>query len=133
MPAQVKVRDELVFNVGRPPIEFVVAMPAERVSIRDFIRARVEQEVAGYNAHQGDFFYGLIQPSDAELTLNGYRLRRRHAIDPAAQVQKALAAFERNGFLMLVDNRQVEQLDDMIVLGPETVVTFLKLVPLVGG
>ncbi len=62
MSTQVKVRDELVFNVGQPPIEFVVAMPAERVSIRDFISARVEQEVAGYNADQGDFFHGLIQP-----------------------------------------------------------------------
>jgi hypothetical protein len=133
MLAQVKVRDELIFNIGRPPVEFVVDMPSERVSIREFIRARVEQEVAGYNAQQGEYFHGLVQPGDAELTLNGYRMPRRHRIDATTQVQQALAAFERNGFLILVDDRQVEQLDDVIVLGPETVVTFLKLIPLVGG
>src|SRR5215208_6739459 len=58
MLAQVKVRDEQVFSLGRPPVEFVVDMPSERVSIREFIRARVEQEVAGYNAQQGEYFHG---------------------------------------------------------------------------
>ena len=46
---------------------------------------------------------------------------------------RQLAAFERNGFLILVDDEQVEQLTDCVVLSPDTVVTFLKLVPVVGG
>jgi hypothetical protein len=49
------------------------------------------------------------------------------------QYQKAIEAFEGNGFIVLVDDYQVQELEDEIALRPETSVTFLKLVPLVGG
>jgi len=35
--------------------------------------------------------------------------------------------------MVLVDDRQAESLDEDIVVKPETRVSFLKLVPLVGG
>jgi hypothetical protein len=117
----VRVRDELAFKLDRPPVEFILGVPAGCITVRDCIRARVEQEVAAYNAHRPEYFLGLVQPSGAETTLNGYRLPKHHRIDAEAQVEKAVAAFARNGFLMLVDDRQVEELDDLIVLGPETV------------
>ena len=34
---------------------------------------------------------------------------------------------------MLVDDRQVDELDEEIEIRPDTTVTFLKLVPLLGG
>jgi hypothetical protein len=34
---------------------------------------------------------------------------------------------------LLVDDRQVEELEEVIEIRPDTTVTFLKLVPLVGG
>lgn len=46
---------------------------------------------------------------------------------------RAVEAFGRNGFLVLVGDRQVEELDDQVELGPGVEVTFLRLVPLVGG
>jgi hypothetical protein len=133
MRTQVLVRDELVFRVGRPPVEFVLDIPSDDISVRELICTRVEQEVATFNEHQTEYFQGLIQPSAAELTLNGYRMPRQHRIDPVEQVRRALAAFERNGFVILVDDQQVEHLDDRVILGSTTIVTFLKLIPLVGG
>jgi hypothetical protein len=133
MHTQVTVRDELIYQVGRPPTEFVLSLPTDHPTVRELIRTRIEQEVAAYNARQGEYFQGLVQPAAAEQTLNGYRMSRQHRIDPADQVERALAAFERNGFVLLVDDRQVEQLDDRVAIGATTVVTFLKLVPLVGG
>jgi hypothetical protein len=133
MHTQVMVRDELVFRVGRPPVEFVLDIPSDHMTVRELIRTRVEQEVAAFNQQQTEYFQGLIQPAAAELTLNGYRMPRRQRVDPAEQVRRALAAFERNGFVLLVDDQQVERLDDIVVLGSATVITFLKLVPLVGG
>jgi hypothetical protein len=44
-----------------------------------------------------------------------------------------VTAFRRNGFVVLVDERQVEDLDEVVDLFAGSVVTFLKLVPLVGG
>lgn len=133
MQTQVTIRDELIFRVGPPPTEFILALPAGQISIRDLIRSRVEQEVDAYNQAPAEHFAGLIQPSAAEQSLNGYRMPRQRRIDPADQVRRALDAFEQNGFMVLVDDRQVERLDDQFVLGPGAVVTFLKLVPLVGG
>ncbi|MET7616401.1 hypothetical protein [Streptomyces sp. NPDC005408] len=46
---------------------------------------------------------------------------------------RAVEAFGRNGFLVLVGDRQIEELDELVDLGPRTEVVFLRLVPLVGG
>jgi hypothetical protein len=133
MQTQVTIRDEVVFRLGKPPTEFVLGVPTNQLTIRELIRTRIEQEVAAYNEQHNDYFHGLVQPASAELTLNGYRMLRKQHINPADQVQRALDAFLSNGFLVLVDDHQVEQLDDLVLLSPNTVVTFLKLVPLVGG
>ena len=105
----------------------------ETLTLRELIRRRVLQEVAGFNVKRGPVFRGLVQPGDAEATLNGYRLRTPRRVDPEKQAAAALAAFERNGFVVLVDDRQVEDLDAPLDLTMDTQVTFLKLVPLVGG
>jgi hypothetical protein len=97
------------------------------------IRQRVTQEVEEFNSRQPDVFRMLVQPSDTERTLNGFKFLKPRLVDPATQFQKAIEAFEGNGFILLVDDFQVQELDDEIALHPETVVTFLKLVPLVGG
>jgi hypothetical protein len=54
-------------------------------------------------------------------------------LDWEQQLARALTAFENNGFLILVGEEQLTELEDEITITPETTVTFLKLVPLVGG
>ncbi|WP_369273004.1 hypothetical protein AB5J55_26340 [Streptomyces sp. R11] len=105
----------------------------ERLTVRELIRRRVFQEVAEYNARTPEVFQGLVQPTDAERALNGRAVRTRRRTDPEAQTEQALKAFAGNGFLVLVGDRQVTDLDDEIELGRDTEITFLKLVPLVGG
>jgi hypothetical protein len=65
--------------------------------------------------------------------LNGYRLRKKRQLDAAEQRARAVEAFERSGFFLLVDDRQVAGLDEVITVRPDTEVSFVKLVPLVGG
>ncbi len=117
----------------------------ERLTLRELIRRRVFQEVAEFNArtstrtsthvtaHTPDVFHGLVQPADTDRVPNGYALRRRRRIDPEAQTDLALRAFAGNGFLVLVGDRQVTELDEQIDLMLGAEVTFLKLVALVGG
>jgi hypothetical protein len=105
----------------------------ERMTLREVIRRRVFQEVAEYNSTQPQIFRGLVQPGDTEQALNGHRVRRPKQVDPEAQFTRAVDAFGRNGFLVLVDDRQVEDLDAALDLRMGTEITFLKLVPLVGG
>jgi hypothetical protein len=93
----------------------------------------VREEVARFNAAAGDVFRGLVQPTDTEATMNGYRLRERRRLDWERQADLACTAFERNGFVLFVGERQVESLDDVIDLTVDPEVSFVRLVPLVGG
>ncbi len=78
-------------------------------------------------------FNGLVQPTDAERTLNGYVLRVPRALDWRAQADAAVRAFGRNGFFVFVGDRQVEELDEELTLAEADVVSFVRLVPLAGG
>ena len=131
MAVTVRVRDEATNGKGSNALslEFLT----ERVTARELIRSRVYQEVSEYNASLSGLFRGLVQPPDAERTLNGFRLREGRRIDWEQQSERALRAFQSNGCVLLVDDRQVERLDERIKLELGTEVTFLKLVPLVGG
>jgi hypothetical protein len=63
------------------------------------------------------------------------RNRRRHPgqIDWKQQFDKALEAFNRNGFFILTDDKQAETLDQEFTVGPGMQVSFVKLTLLVGG
>ena len=125
------VRDETA--AGRPTGQTVVEFLTDRVTVRELIRSRVYQEVDDYNRRRPDAYRGLVDPTDAERTLNGVRPKAGRDIDWRAQFDQACAAFDRNGFFVLVDDRQVESLDDELTLRPDTAVSFVKLMPLVGG
>lgn len=103
------------------------------ITLRDLIRTRVREEVARANAAPGREVRTLVEPVEAERTLNGYRLREPRRIDWERQADVALEAFERNGFFVIVGGRQVESLDEELALGADTDVRFVKLTPLVGG
>ena len=60
-------------------------------------------------------------------------MRERKKIDAQQQYNNAVKAFEGNGFIMLVDDLQIETLDEQLEIEPDMEITFLKLVPLVGG
>jgi hypothetical protein len=134
MSTTLKIKDETTFNLGGDDDrDFTLDVPDEKISVQELIRARVYREVHDYNLDQPEYFHGLVQPSDTERSLNGFKMRRRRTIDPERQFELAKRAFYSNGFILLVDDRQVDELEDEIEIRPDTTVTFLKLVPLVGG
>jgi hypothetical protein len=118
---------------GQKTHSFTLDCLTERMTVRELIRARIYQEVQDYNLKEPEYFRGLVEPSLAERTLNGYRLRQRRKIDWQDQYEKALLAFERNGFFVLVGERQAASLDEEFDVKVDTQVSFVKLVQLVGG
>lgn len=131
MPATLTIADESL--LGESEQSFTLDFLTERVTVREIIRSRVYEEVQLYNASTPEFFHGFVQPNDTEKTLNGYKVRERRRIDWEVQYLKALQAFATNGFFILVDDRQVEHLDEVVEIQYNTRVSFVKLVPLVGG
>lgn len=134
MQTEITVRDELATGLGTPITEFVLELPNNYITVRELIRQRIEQEIAAYNAQQASNLNSFMQLQGQEL-LNPQRpaIRTLAKLNVEQQLELACSAFERNGLLILIDERQVDHLDDYVNLNPQTVVTFLKLVPLVGG
>ena len=131
MAATLTIHDESA--TGETLLELTLNVSAERITVRDLIRQRVWHEVEEFNRRKPDTFRGLVQPTDSERTLNGYKLKQPRTIDATTQLAKAIDAFQNNRIIMLVDDRQVESLDEEIALQPNTRVSFLRLTPLVGG
>ena len=113
--------------------EVRIAFNSETVTIEDIIEARVRQEVGNYNKKLPEYYNGLVEPTDSEKTVNGYKLRSKKPIDEEKQVYVALDAFQKNGFFVLVDSQQYTSLDEAIQLQADTQISFIKLTPLVGG
>ena len=105
----------------------------ETLTVGELITRRVHDEVAAYNARQTGVFQGLVQPTESEQVLTGYRLQPSQRIDAEQQAYRALEAFQQNGFFVLVNDRQAESLEEEVWLGTGATVSFLKLTPLVGG
>jgi hypothetical protein len=131
MAATLIVHDERAS--GERTHSVTLSFSTEKLTVRELIRERIYQEVQDYNLEQTDYFNGLVEPSDAEKTLNGFKLRKKRKIDWEEQFARALDAFQRNGFFILVGDRQAEDLEEVLEVNGETEVSFVKLVPLVGG
>ncbi|WP_298507698.1 hypothetical protein [uncultured Kordia sp.] len=111
-----------------------IAVESEIVTVKDIIEARVTSEVEAYNNKRPDYFKGFIRPTASEETLNGYKLKKNRAkIDAEQQTFIALNAFQQNGYLVLVDDQQAENLEQEVLVTATTTVSFVKLTPLVGG
>lgn len=122
---------------GESTNELAVDILTEQITVRELIRSRVYQEVQDFNRKQeagvADRYHGLVQPTDAEITVNGFKLRSPTPIDWKMQFEKACEAFQRNGIFILIDNHQPMELDEQITLTARSTVNFVRLVPLVGG
>jgi hypothetical protein len=127
MDAALRIVDES--PAGAILHELILRVPAPRITLRALIEQRVREEVARWNA--GGERPRLFEPTGAEAELNAPPRRRVVVAD--THTARALAAFEAGRILVLADARQITSLDDEIAIGPDTVVSFIKLMPLVGG
>lgn len=113
--------------------EIDLVFKSENITVKELITERVLQEVENYNSKLPEYYNGLIEPTDAERTLNGYKIHSNRTIDGEKQVYTALDAFMKNGYFVLIDNLQAESLEQKVKVSQDTKVSFIKLTPLVGG
>ena len=113
MVATLSIRDETPAGVVER--RFTLAVPAERMSIRELIRASVRQRIA---EDQG-------RPDRARAGAG--------AVDPERQAELAADAFLKRQLLVLVGGRQAASLDEVVDVHAAQEITFVRLVPLVGG
>lgn len=126
-----KIQDEMSSGGVYNELELILSTP--QVTAREIIETRVRRDIKSYAERASDYMHSLVVPQGAEVALNGSRLSKHRPIDAERQIATAFNAFANNGFFMLVDDRQVEDLDESFAVTDETTVKFIKLVPLVGG
>lgn len=136
MTVTVTIRDETV--TGKVFHELPLEFQDERITVRELLRERVYQEVQDFNLRQNDqVFRGLVQPADAEPVISGdrteYHLTHKRTIDWKPQFENAVKAFSRNGFLILINDRQAVALEEEFNIHSSTEIRFVKLTLLVGG
>lgn len=129
--AEVLVRDETM--TGREIESWMLPGLPDEITARELVRLRVREEVARFNASGGGAFRGLVRPSRSSSASAVSAGASSGRIDWEAQAEVACAAFAGNGFVMIVGERQVEDLDEVIDLRWTPSVAFIRLVPLVGG
>jgi hypothetical protein len=105
----------------------------ENTTVREIIRSRVYQEVMDFNQQQPEYYRGLVAPLDAEQSLNGFKVKKGRQLDWEEQFKRAIEGFETNRYFVLIGPRQAIHLDEVFHLTPETEISFVKLVPMVGG
>ncbi|HTR43107.1 MAG TPA: hypothetical protein VMH87_15950, partial [Pseudomonadales bacterium] len=91
MPTTLTIHDETAS--GEKTNTLTLDCLTENLTVRELIRARIYQEVQDYNRKEPEFFRGLVEPTNAERVLNGFKLKAKRKIDWQEQYEKALEEF----------------------------------------
>ncbi len=126
------IKDETA--TGKILNQILIDLEKEIITVEELIMKRVMKEVEQFNNQpKVKNFNGLVRPNDTEVSLNGYKMKKHRSIDAEKQAYIALKAFKENGFFILVDDLQVDDLKHEILVTDQTDVSFIQLTPLVGG
>lgn len=121
----VQIKDES--PTGKILRHFNIELENPNLTLREIILHRVAFEVEKYNSGLEDGNQHLIsknpKPEDPQVK----------NIDVEMQQYLALNAFQQNNFFVLIDDMQCDSLDQYYQIKPDTTISFIKLVPLVGG
>ncbi|MEM7060492.1 MAG: hypothetical protein AAF557_23175 [Pseudomonadota bacterium] len=116
-------------------VEMLLRLASAQLTAADLIAERVRAECdSRLLDRQGQTVAPLVPPNADETVLNGPKhLLKFKSENVDAQIHRAQEAFQQNAFVLLVDDSQVEALEDPVEIRENSVVTFLRLTPLVGG
>ena len=116
--ATITMREEIVGGATR---SYELDLGVEVLTAAELIQRQVTAEIARQSADASSFWWAKRR--NAEVS----------RLDAEQETLRAHAAFESNQIYLLVNERQVEQLDELIAIRPGMEICFLRLIPLVGG
>jgi hypothetical protein len=122
----VTVRDQAP---GAPDFELEIELSSAEVTAAEVIRGRVMAELARV---RGTVPRPIVVASELEQAINGARPNPGN-LDAQQETERALSAFAKGRFVLVIDGRQIERADETFTLTADTPVTFVRLVPLRGG
>jgi hypothetical protein len=138
----------LVFGGGRteaplPPVR--LPLVSQRQTAREIIINSVREQMQELRRRHHEDFQDIrkqldkqyLEQSDVDRQARQGKValakNPADAPDVDKEVRRALQAFRSNSFKMFVDGAEVSRLDDLCTLSDGTKVSFVRLIPLVGG
>lgn len=129
MQRAITIADETA--AGAPLKRILLELQSWEISLRGPIRSRVRFEVSSFNRNRNVEYEGLVpQKPGKSFSLS---VPAKDDIDEEEECQRAEEAFLRNGFMVIIEGRQIEELDEIVQLDPESDVRFIRLIQLKGG
>lgn len=101
----------------------------EQSTLREILRSRIYQEVSEYNAQKRSQSLCLI----TLMPVGRPQADAAPPVDWQIHYKRAVEAFKKKRYLVLINGRQMTKLDAPVHLTDQTTITFLKLIPLIGG
>ena len=147
-PSQLSIEVQSKIVGGNPTGPLIgtvlVEVSMTRITVTDLIRRVVEEQVwdlmnrRKLNTSEAQRALERQYLTDDEVAKQAaggaVRLPRvLKPLDPEREVRRAIEAFEKGTYLVLVNGRQVAGLSETLTLAESSRVTFLRLTPLVGG
>lgn len=124
--------------------DWLITLPPDsnngkRLTLRDLLTRIVLEEVEAFRTRQEQRHLTRVL-TKAEIKQGVERGKvdmggrdKEQEIEPQAAVVNALQAFEDGFYFVFIDDEQQQELDSEVYLKPNSKVTFVRLVPLVGG
>ena len=134
---QLTIKEE-IFGTGRIN-EFPIQFSSERITLANLIQQKVVARIKEVNIDIKEKNTSNYYKTKQEQILNldavqkGFSRNHDGTIDAEKAGYEALTGFQKNGFFVIIDGRQREELEEELVLTKESEVRFIQLTPLVGG
>jgi hypothetical protein len=121
----ISIKDE---SLQGTRLSWQLEMLEEQTTLREIIR-RLYQDISEYQAKKRSQLHCLLPPTSQCQTST----EPLPQLDWQRYYKQAINAFEKRSYIVIIDDKQVTHLDTPITLNKQSTVTFLKLIPLIGG
>lgn len=128
-----------VFGGDQRPESTVVHVPTPVMPLRDIIGLKVRAEIERAERQReakGPLPLSLRYLTDEDLAWARGGAAKPHTPrrpDTLAEIEKALTAFTKQRYFVVVNGTRVSDLDELVELDPQSRLQFVRIVPLVGG
>lgn len=148
------IYDEIITNKA-PTFAMSLPLATVQTTARNVLKARIQQDCEqknweheqNYEAEKARLLAKqgrkIVELTEHEKLLNGEKmpkffeiaLNKMKPLDWQTEFDKAVKAFDSNGFILLIDDEQILDLDAPLQIKVDNTskLTFLQLIPLQGG
>jgi len=138
-----KIRD--ISSQGDTLHEFYLSLSLPSTTVRNLIEQRVRTEFEAIQKEEKLKGIAMFDVSETEKMLNNHAKatvdsgqtradgKSKFELELDTHIKNALLGFESNRFFITVNDKQVVNLDEPIIDVENCDITFMQLIPLVGG